>query len=364
MPGTARAGRAAPSTWRVVERPALRARRAGGSLAWPVAAYAEHMADDLPLLLPTGGAHAALAPLAARAVELAAHAVSPHTRRAYQRGWRSFETWAQAHGLVALPATPETLTLYLTDRATAVRVATLEQELAAIAAAHRAADRVSPTEDRTVRLVWKGIRRTYGAPARQKAPVNVVDLIRMVDALDPGTGGIRDRALLLLGFAGALRRSELVALDVEDLTPSSDGYALLVRRSKSDAVGDGHRIGIPNGRRPETCPVRALRAWIDHAAVQTGPLFRPVDRHGRIQPTRLGARAVAEVVKRAAQRVGLDPAGVSGHSLRAGLATEAVRAGLSERAIMAQTRHISVVTFRGYVRTGSLFLDNPAAALL
>ena len=307
---------------------------------------------------------AGLVPLAERAAALADLAVSPNTRRAYTRVWRGFERWTAARGLAALPAEPATLALYLTDRAEAVSVSSLEQELAAIVAAHRAARLASPGEDPAVRLVWRGIRRTYGAPARGKAPVGVLELARMADALGPGPSGIRDRAILLLGFAGALRRSELVTLDVEDLTPMPDGYALLIRRSKTDGEGGGQRIGIPNGRRPGTCPVRAVRAWLQLADITTGAIFRPVDRHGRIGPDRLSGRAVAEVVKRAARAIGLADSVLAGHSLRAGLATEAVRAGVPERAIMAQTRHRSVLTFRGYVRTGSLFLDNPAAALL
>lgn len=317
---------------------------------------------DLPASIPTE--LATLAPLAERVVELANLAVSPHTRRAYQRAWRTFEAWTAARGLQARPAAPSTLALYLADRAEAVSVRSMEQELAAIVAAHRLAGHPSPTEDAAVRLVWRGVRRKYGTPARGRAPLSVVDLARMVQGLGDGPSAVRDRAILLLGFAGALRRSELVALDVADLTPTTEGYALLIRRSKSDADGAGQRIGIPNGRRAETCPVRAVQAWLALADIQGGPIFRPVDRHGRIGAGRLGDRAVAEVVKRAASRAGLDADLLGGHSLRAGLATEAVRAGLSERAIMAQTRHKSVVTFRGYVRQGSLFLENPAASLL
>jgi len=319
---------------------------------------------ELPVVLPAAELVAALDELGERAAGLAALAVSPHTRRAYDRAWRGFTRWTAARGLATLPAAPATLALYLTDRAESVRVSSLEQELAGIVAAHRTARLPNPAEDPAVRLVWKGIRRRYGAPKRGKAPVSVGELSRMVGAMGTGPSAIRDRAILLLGFAGALRRSELVALDVTDLTPAADGYALLIRRSKADADGDGQLIGIPNGRRPETCPVGAIRAWLALVGVQVGAIFRPVDRHGRIGQGRLGDRAVAEVVKRAARTIGLDAVTFSGHSLRAGLATEAVRAGVPERSIMAQTRHKSVTTFRGYVRTGSLFLDNPAAALL
>lgn len=307
---------------------------------------------------------AGLVPLAERTVAMADAAHSPSTRRAYDRAWSAFERWTAARGLASIPAAPETLAMYLTERAETVKVSTLEQELAAIVEAHRKADLPSPTENRGLQLVWKGIRRTYGKPKVGKSPVGVVDLARMVAELGDSPAGVRDRAMLLLGFAGALRRSELVAIDVEDLAPNPDGFALMIRRSKSDGEGEGQRIGIPNGRRPETCPVLAVRAWLQLADIKAGPVFRSVDRHGNIGNERLGDRAVAEVVKRAALSVGLDPKALGGHSLRSGLVTEAVRAGVSERAIMAQTRHKSLITLRGYIRLGSLFLDNPAATLL
>ncbi len=321
--------------------------------------------SNLPSLpSPDTALIAGLIPLAERAVAMADAAQAPSTRRAYDRAWSGFERWTAARGLASLPAMPETLAMYLTDRAEAVKVSTLEQELAAIVEAHRKADVPSPTDNRDLQLVWKGIRRTYGKPKVGKSPVGVLDLARMVAELGDTPSGIRDRALLLLGFAGALRRSELVAVDVEDLAPNPDGFALIIKRSKSDGEGEGQRIGIPNGRRPETCPVLAIRAWLQLANIKAGPVFRSVDRHGNIGPERLGDRAVAEVVKRAAHAVGLDEKALGGHSLRSGLVTEAVRAGVSERAIMAQTRHKSLITLRGYIRLGSLFLDNPAAALL
>ena len=161
----------------------------------------------------------------------------------------------------------------------------------------------------------------------------------MVDAADAGLIGARDRALILLGFAGAFRRSELVALDIEDCAFGKDGLTVTLRRSKTDQEGAGRKIGIPYGSNPETCPVRTIQAWIEQAGISAGPLFRSISRHGQVQPGRLSPIDVARVVKKLAERAGLDAAKYAGHSLRAGHATSAAIAGASERSIMNQTGH-------------------------
>jgi integrase len=185
----------------------------------------------------------------------------------------------------------------------------------------------------------------------------------MVDASDAGMIGARDRALILLGFAGAFRRSELVGLDVEDCAFGKDGLTVTLRRSKTDQEGAGRRIGIPFGSNPETCPVRTMQTWIERAGIGAGPLFRSINRHGQVQPGRLSGIDVARVVKKLAQRAGLDAAKYAGHSLRAGHATSAAIAGASERSIMNQTGHRSVQMVRRYIRDGSLFRENSAGKL-
>jgi integrase len=194
----------------------------------------------------------------------------------------------------------------------------------------------------------------------------VDELRRMADALPDSTLGVRDRALLLLGFAGAFRRSELVALDVGDVRPTADGLVVTLRRSKTDQEGTGREVGIPYGSTPATCPVRAVRAWLAvHAFLSQGgtecPLFHRIDRHGRQLPGRLSDRAVARVVQRTARSAGLEAASYAGHSLRAGLATSAAAADVPERVIAQQTGHRSMAVLRRYIRSGSLFRENAAA---
>jgi site-specific recombinase XerD len=286
---------------------------------------------------------------------------APNTVRAYRADWRHFEAWCQERGLPSLPASEDTVALYLADLASWARTSTIQRRLSAIAEAHRVAGHEPPTRGAKVRLTWSGIRRTKGTAEEGKAPVLTPDLRRMVATCDDSLLGLRDRALLLLGFAGAFRRSELVSLDVADLSFVPEGLTVLLRRSKTDQEGAGEKIGIPWGARGETCPVRAVRAWLDASGIGEGPIFRPIDRHGNILPKRLSPQAVAIVVKRRAEAAGLDPRRYAGHSLRAGLATSAAVAGASERSIMKQTRHKSLPMVRRYIREADLFRENAAA---
>jgi integrase len=207
------------------------------------------------------------------------------------------------------------------------------------------------------------IRRKLGTAPHQVAPIGLKELQAMIAALPHSSKGIRDRALLLLGFAGALRRSELVALDVTDVTPSDNGLVVMLRRSKTDQEGEGRTVGIPYGSHLETCPVRAVQMWLQTSEITEGPIFRPVDQHGVIGLTRLSDRSVARIIQSSAKRAGLDPEQFAGHSLRAGLATAAAAAGVSEHDIARTTGHRSVAVLRRYVRAATVFERNAAASV-
>jgi len=303
-----------------------------------------------------------LARLADRAGEYAAAGHATATRSSYATAWADFAAWCASRGLAALPAVPAAVALYLTDRAGDLAVSTLNRRLVAIGHAHHAAGHPDPADAPAVRAVWRGIRRTVGVAAEGKAPLLVGQLRAALSGLDDDRLLVRrDRALLLIGFAGALRRSELVALDAGDVERTDDGLIVTVRRSKTDQEARGRKLGIPHGAHPDTNPVRAFTAWCDAAGISDGPLFRPVTRHGHLQPGRLTVRGIALAVKRAAARAGLDPARYSGHSLRAGFVTSAAAARVEERLIQLQTGHRSLPTLRGYIRDGRLFHDNAAA---
>ncbi len=296
-----------------------------------------------------------------RAQEYAAEAVAANTRRAYGADWRDFVAWCDARGRGPLPASAETVAVYLADLAAFRKTSTVARRLAAISQAHSIAGFESPTVDVAVRQVMAGIRRRHGSRQQGKEPALTDDIRAMVARLDRTLAGRRDRALILLGFAGAFRRAELVALDVSDLTFGREGMVVRVSRGKTDQEGSGREAGIPYGSHPDTCPVRAVQGWLAVAGIARGALFRPVDRHGNLQPARLTAQSVALIVKRAAAAARLDPQQYAGHSLRSGLATSAAAAGVAERAIMDQTGHKSLPMVRRYIRRGSLFRENAAA---
>jgi site-specific recombinase XerD len=300
-----------------------------------------------------------------KAREFVHAAKAASTVRAYRSDWRDFETWCSASGLTPMPSAPETVALYLAARADKLKPATLGRRLAAIAKAHQAAGHDSPASMRhaAVSEVIKGIRRTKGVAQDRKAPLLAPQLIRALVMMRTDLVGLRDRALLLIGFAGALRRSDLVSLDVADVEVGEDGLTVTLRRSKTGQEGAGRKIGIPRASSRETCPLRALQAWLTAASITEGALFRSVNRHGHIGG-RLSDKHVAIAVKQAAAPAGLDAKSFAGHSLRAGLVTSAAIQGRSDRSIMNQTGHRSVAMVRRYVREASLFRDNAASGLL
>jgi integrase len=294
-----------------------------------------------------------------------ASALADGTQKLYAARWKLFVAWCEEQNHIPLPADPAVVANYLAELAhQKMTVSTIAGHRLAIATAHQVAGVTPPpTQAEVVRLTMKGIRRKLGVRPQPKTALLTQNVREMIRALPPTLIGTRDRALLLLGFAGAMRRSEIVALNVDDVGFHPEGLRVLIRRSKEDQEGEGQTIGIPYGSHPETCPVRALQEWLNAAHIIEGSLFRPVAKGGRLQPTRLSDRAVAEVVKRSAKRVGIDPETVSGHSLRSGFATTAAKCRVPERDIMRQTRHKSLEMVRRYNQEGELFVDNPAASI-
>lgn len=298
-----------------------------------------------------------------KANDYMAHAKAHNTLEAYRKDFADFCAFCNDNGLEALPASPKTVTAYLVALADNHKVSTLERRIASISQAHQAAGYATPTSDIQIRVLMQGIRRTKGTAQQGKAPAVTADIKAMVNVLSDNLLGIRDRALLLIGFAGGFRRSELVALDFEDIEFKREGLVINIRKSKTDQEGKGRKVGIPYGSNYNTCPVRSLQLWLEESGITSGPVFRSVNRHGNLQEGRLSDKAVALVIKRCAEAAGLDASKYSGHSLRAGLATSAAMNGASERAIMNQTGHKSVNMVRKYIREGNLFNENAAAGL-
>jgi site-specific recombinase XerD len=318
--------------------------------------------DALALPSPTA---TALASLVERAKVYATDARASSTRRAYAADFSAFEAWCAVHGLASMPAPPSVVAVYLTHLADSGRkTATIERALTGVVHAHRSRGFDWPRAHPAIASVMAGIRRHIGTAPAQKAPVVDELLAAMLATLGEDLRGLRDRALLTIGWAGAFRRSELVALNVADITRSSEGLIVAVKRSKVDQEGRGAEKGIPYASRAALCPVRSLEGWLATAAIAEGPLFRYIDRHGRVHPEALSDRSVARIVQRTAERAGIDPTTVAGHSLRAGFATTAAKRGKSLDAIMRQTLHKSERVARGYIRHAKLFDDNAAVGLL
>ena len=307
----------------------------------------------------------ALTSLVDKAQEFAANSKAKNTVKAYESDWEHFTVWCSAHGVASMPAIPGTIALYITDLASIAKVATITRRLASISKVHQAAGHDSPCSMRhaVVAETLHGIKRTLGTAQTGKAALLTNDLRSLIAAIPDSLIGKRDAALLLLGFAGGFRRSELVALTVADVETSEDGAKVTLRRSKTDQTAAGRVVGIPYGSNPQLCPVRALRHWLTAASITDGPLFRGVDRHGNVAVAALTDQVVAKVLKRYCAVAGLDAATFGAHSLRAGMCTQAAANGATERSIQNQTGHKSVAMLRRYIRSAELFKDNAAGRL-
>ena len=289
---------------------------------------------------------------------------APATLRAYTADVAQFEAWCGKHGFTSMPATPHVVGAYLAAAGEGYALPTLRRRVAAIARACRVAGHPLDTKHPAIRETLRGIGRKHGTPPRRAAALTISEIRKLSRACGSDLAGARDRALFLIGFAGALRRSELVGLDVAHVTWTSDGLKLLIERSKTDSDGEGAEIAIPRGRSDETCPVTALQAWLVAAEITAGPVFRKVNRGGVVETARLSPDAVRQILLKRAARAGLkgtlaEP--VSPHGLRAGFVTTAYRNGVPDEEIMGHTRHRSLTTMRSYVRRAKLGTTSPAA---
>jgi integrase len=317
-----------------------------------------------PVLTPAG--HAALE--AAQA--LARNAAAPATLRAYKADWTHFADWCAAKGFVPVPAAPEVVGAYLASLADTHSPATIRRRLSALAKMHRYNDLPWNSGHGAIQGPLQGLLRRHGRPPQKAAALTLAMLRRLLATCDGTARGRRDRALLLFGFAGALRRSELVALRVEDVRVDADGLRLRIRRGKTDPAGQGAEIGLPRGRHAETCPLRAFTAWQAVAQRNAGPLFRKISTAGRIGGAALHPDAVRRILAHRLAMAGLTPeaAGqgfdrLSAHALRVGFITEAYAKGVRDEDIMAHTRHRDLRTMRGYVRRAGLISESPAGML-
>lgn len=276
------------------------------------------------------------------------------TRVVYASAWVQWTAWCRTRDLTPLPASPEAIAAYLVERAEAgLSYGTIDLACSAISHHHHRQGFSDPMGDITLRRVRRGLRRIIGvAPRRQAHPLTVAEVGTIVSAIDPGTAtGVRDRALILLGYASALRPSELAALRLGDLTARRDGILIRVRRSKTDQDGVGQLVGVVAGRNSQTDPIGGLAAWLSIRPGGRGPLFTRIHQTGVATLEPIGPRTVSRMVQARAAEAGMDGKFVSGHSLRAGHATTAAANGAGVDRIAAETRHRDLDTLiEHYIR--------------
>jgi len=272
-----------------------------------------------------------------------------NTLRAYKADYRDFARFCIKHGLKPMPSEPKIITLYLTHLSKHCKFSTLKRRLASISVIHKISGHYIDVKHPMITENLMGIKRILGSYQKAKKPILIDDLKIIVNAIDEDKNEknrYKNRALILIGFSGGFRRSELVAIDYEDLDFVSEGVKIFVKRSKTDQSGEGMTKGIPYFSNPEYCPVISLKKWIDKTAIKSGKIFNMSDR------------SVALIIKKYTSIAGLDPNKYAGHSLRSGFATSTAELGAEERSIMAMTGHKTTQMVRRYIQEANLFKNN------
>jgi integrase len=281
-------------------------------------------------------------------LEFIAAATAENTRRSYQGDLRHFLEWGGC-----VPATPEQVARYVADHAATLSVATLARRFAGIRAKHVERGFPDPTKSELVRLTFRGIRRKHGQPQRRVAALTFSDLSAIISSLGQSAKDLRDAAIFLVGFAGAFRRSELAAIEYQQIEMGEHGAVIQISRSKADQEARGRMILV--ARTPGAlCPVAALQRWLFKAEITEGPVFRAITKGGSIRKIRISPGTIASIVKERVGQIGREPNRYSGHSFRAGFATEAARLGVPKWRIKAQTGHLSDSALERYIREGEL----------
>jgi integrase len=271
-------------------------------------------------------------------------AINSNSARAYNADLEHF----RANG-GQLPCSPEFLARYIAEHGDKLKVSTLVRRLSSLAKAHRMANLPDPTKSELVKTVLRGIKRAHGSRQEQAKPLTREILEIICSSIGRNLHDIRDRALFLVGFASGMRRSELCSLQVEQVSLTDVGAELLLLRSKNDREGKGRIIQLTRIDSP-LCPVQALHEWLEYGALASGPLFRPIDRWGRVLDRALSGEAVGELLRRRLSAIGIDPNGFTGHSFRAGFVSAAVQQGAALWRVRHQTGHASDQSAFRYIR--------------
>lgn len=285
-----------------------------------------------------------------------------HTIDAYESDWNDFCDWCRYHHQASYPAQPETIVNYINDLADYAKASTIRRRISAISENYNASgDHVeNPCRAWIVKEALIGLTRLKGTVQKGKTPIYWEEIEEMIHRMDLSSlQALRDRAVLLLGFMGAFRRSELAGLDVEDIRKYPQGIVVTIRHSKTDQTSAGQQIGIPYLSHSSMDCIHALQEWLTAAGITSGPLFRSFLKNGKVSSRRLSDKSINLIVKKYAASIDLNPEMYGAHSLRHGFATYAALQGVEERLIMKQTRHRSVEMVRRYINEADLFTNNP-----
>ena len=291
-----------------------------------------------------------------------------NTIDAYESDWSDFVDWCNYNHQSYFPASPETIVNYINDLADYAKANTISRRISAISENYNASGQgENPCLSPLVKHALRGIRRLKGTFQQGKTPILLEDLEEIMEAMAqadmPDIQKMRDKAILLLGFMGAFRRSELAAITVENLHFSNQGVEVFIASSKADQEGQGAIVAIPYVEDADYCAVTALKNWLDYAHITEGPVFRGFTKTSAISKKAISDKSIAEIVKKYVTMIGLDPAMYGAHSLRHGFATTAASYGVEERNIMRQTRHHSVNMVRRYINEANKFVDNPISTI-
>ena len=286
-----------------------------------------------------------------------------NTVRAYRSDFEDFELFCAKNGFKSMPTEPKIVALYLTFLSgKEVKISTIKRRLVSLSVIHKLKGHYLDTKHPIIVENFMGIKRRNGIKQKGKKPLLINDLKQIINVInqgnDPDIKKIRNKALLLIGFAGGFRRNELISLDKEDLEFVFEGLKINIKRSKTDQYGEGFVKGIPHFENSFYCPVKSLKEWLSITKIKKGPIFVRFSKGSKVTNTRLTDQSVALIIKEYLIKIGMNSANYSGHSLRSGFATSAAEAGAEERSIMAITGHKSSDMVRRYIKEANIFKNN------
>ena len=285
-----------------------------------------------------------------------------NTLRAYKSDFKDFEVFCAKHGFNSIPSEPKVVSLYLTHLSEKSKLSTLRRRLVSIGVVHKLKGHYLDTKHPVIIENLMGIKRKKGSMQIGKKPILINHLKQIINVIDEEKiekiKKLRNRTLVLIGFGGGFRRTELISIDCEDLDFVEEGVKITLRRSKTDPFGEGLVKGIPYFANEKYCPVTSLKNWLNLSKIKTGPIFRRFSKGSILTNHRLTDQSVVLIIKNSLKLGGVESENFAGHSLRSGFATVAAESGADERSIMAMTGHKTTQMVRRYIREANIFKNN------